>query len=129
MLTTQNIKTSTCVGSALLLIIFSSAIGYRLGYSKREQYALVNKRATFAVTLSTIEYLRSGDFDSAVKAAENHCYANALSLLQTKRVAANDSTMSALIPNLIQYRSRWRTNAAEWTPAEHQLERILGRDF
>ncbi len=81
-------------------------------------------KAAFVMTMGALDKLRAGDTNDGMRKIESLCFASAIVVYSDP--AYHDSTVSLLYaPDLIQYRSKYRSNHAEWTPAETNLETIL----
>ena len=81
-------------------------------------------KAAFVMTLGALDKLRAGDTNDGIRKIESLCFASAIVVYSDP--AYRDSNVSLLYaPDLIQYRSRYHSNQARWTPAETNLEAIL----
>jgi hypothetical protein len=81
-------------------------------------------KAAFVMTMGALNKLRAGDTNDGIRKVESLCFASAIMVYSDP--ACRDSNVSLLYaPDLIQYRSKYRSHPAEWTPAETNLERIL----
>jgi hypothetical protein len=81
-------------------------------------------KATFVMTLSALDKLLAGDTHDGIRKIESLCFASAIVVYSDP--ACRDSNVSLLYaPDLIQYRSRYHSNRAKWTPAETNPGTIL----
>lgn len=81
-------------------------------------------KATFVMTMGALDKLRAGDTNDGMRKIESLCFASAIVVYSNPNY--RDSNVSLLYaPDLIQYRSKYRSNRSEWTPAETHLETIL----
>jgi predicted small secreted protein len=81
-------------------------------------------KAAFVMSMGALDKLRAGDTSDGIRKIESLCFASAFVVYSDP--AYHDSNVSLLYaPDLIQYRSQYRSNRAEWTPAETNLETIL----
>jgi len=81
-------------------------------------------KAAFVMTMSALDKLRAGDTGDGIRKIESLCFASAIVVYNDP--AGHDSQVSLLYaPDLIRYRSQYRSRREEWTPAETNLETIL----
>jgi hypothetical protein len=81
-------------------------------------------KAAFVMSMGALDKLRAGDTNDGIRKIESLCFASAIVVYSDPTY--RDSHVSLLYaPDLIQYRSKYRSNHAEWTPAETKLETIL----
>ncbi len=91
--------------------------GYRIGFTRAMQL----QKGTFVASLDTLEKLRSGDIPGATRRMENHCFATA-EMLYSDQNFRDDFIIRSFAPELIQYRSTYRTNRNDWSVMEEKLE-------
>jgi len=113
--------------TGFILIIFVSAtawaaysIGHKRGYDLG--CALMGK-GTFVGTFDALEKIRAGDVDAGTRRIEILCFADACGVYsgppETEFVA------KSFLNDLRHYRQTYRTNSADWSIMEQNLERKL----
>jgi hypothetical protein len=100
----------------------TATVAYRAGFARAKQL----QKGTFVLSLGALQALRVSQTVEATKKLETLCFSTADMLYSD--AAYRDQTVTRMFaPELIQYRTTYRTNRSEWTPAEEQLERHLAQ--
>lgn len=108
------------VAACTLCTLITHRFAYRNGFAR----AKVFQQGTFVGTIDALEKFRTGQTDEGIRRIESLCFSAANSLYEDPRYRDHIVTESFAQP-LMQYREAYRTNRAEWTPAEERLERLL----
>src|SRR5688572_20861437 len=106
--------------SIVILIVacaICSLVTYRLSYTAGFARAKELQKGTFVGTMDALGKLRAGDIAEGTRRVENLCFSSAISLYDDPAYRDQFVTKT-FAPELIQYRSSFRTNRTEWTPAE-----------
>jgi hypothetical protein len=111
----------------ILVVVFlaavcaaSSLISYRAGFARAKQL----QKGTFVGTIDALQKLRAGDVAGGTQRIESLCF-SAADMLYSDPDYRDQIVTKTFAPELIQYRATFRTNSAEWTPAEQKLEHDL----
>ena len=98
----------------------ASYVSYGLG----RQRATTTLASTFVATIDGLEKLRAGELAEATRRLENHCFATGVQVL-SETGWRMETVRKAMMPSLIVYRRKYRSNSADWTPTEERLEALL----
>lgn len=99
-----------------------ATIAYRAGFARAKQL----QKGTFVLSLGALQALRASQTVEATKKLETLCFSSADMLYSD--AAYRDQTVTHMFaPELIHYRTTYRTNRSEWTSAEEQLEQHLAQ--
>jgi hypothetical protein len=85
------------------------------------------EKGTLVVSLDALQKLRNGDVAGGIGRIETMCFLSANLLLGDSDYSTNP-TVKAMATELLAYRSTYRTNRAEWTPVEEQLQELFSRN-
>ena len=110
----------------LTALIVGPACWY-LGHRSGMHESLGLEKGTLVGSIDALKKLRNGDIDGGTRRVEKTCFLAADLLLGDSDYAAN-STVKALVPELLAYRNVYRTNRTEWTPAEERLQVLLSQN-
>lgn len=94
-------------------------IGYRRGYDR----ALSLRNGTFVGTFDALQKIRAGDVEGGTRRIELLCFSAANTVYSDR--AGSDFVAQTFLDDFRQYRQTYRSNSAEWTPAEQNLEKKL----
>lgn len=108
---------------ALLLVCAAACGGYFLGYQRGLDRGLVLQNGTFVGTFDALQKLRAGDLDSGTRRIETLCFSAANTVFSGR--AASQSVARPSVDEFRSYRHSYRSNRAEWTVAEQNLEAKL----
>lgn len=95
------------------------SIGYRRGFDR----ALVLQNGTFIGTFDALQKIRAGDVDGGTRRIESLCFSAANTVYSER--PAGEFVAKTFLDDFRQYRHTYRSNSADWTPAEQNLERKL----
>ena len=110
------------IGLVLLLVCVAAWGGYFLGDQHGFDRALVLRGGEFVGTLDALQKLRAEDIEGGTRRIESLCFAAANTVYGK---LASGFVAKTFIDELRQYRQTYRTNSAEWSPAEQNLEAKL----
>jgi hypothetical protein len=118
-------KRAIIIGLVLVAIICGAAwASYSIGYQRGLDFMLVlDQKRIFVVTLRPLQEIRSGEIGAATLYLETNCFAAADNVYDGQ--AANRIVTDAFADPLRHYRQTYRTNRAEWSVTEQDLERKL----
>jgi hypothetical protein len=113
----------------LLLILIpcclvSAYIGFRFGGVVGRHRVTTTRAVYVTSSLDVLRKIRSGDLPSATSELEYSCFVDSVDVLSDTGWHP-PSLHKVFIPFLREYRQSYRTNQAEWTPVERQLEDLL----
>ena len=86
---------------------------------------VLDRKGTFVVSFSALQKLRAGDIEGGTRNIESLCFAAADTVYGSRpetRVAA-----SSMLDEFRHYRQTYRTNSADWTITEQNLEQKLAK--
>jgi hypothetical protein len=100
------------------------SVGYLVGKRVGGYRATTARAACAVLSLDAAKKLRAGDLPEATRELERHCFADSVVVLSDVgwRVEA---FRKITVPSLKAYRRSYRTNEADWTPMEKELEGLL----
>jgi hypothetical protein len=117
-------KNTTAVLSALLTALIVGPACWWAGHRDGMHESLGLEKGTLVGSIDALQKLRSGDIEGGTQRVEKMCFLSADLLLGDSQYAVN-STVKAMVPGLLAYRNTYRTNRADWTPAEERLQALL----
>lgn len=117
-------RTIISVFTLVVACAVCSFVTYRIAYDAGFARAKELQKGTFVGTMDALEKLRAGQTDEGIRRIESLCFSAANTLYEDPRYRDHIVTKSFAQP-LIHYRETYRTNRAEWTPAEERLEGLL----
>jgi hypothetical protein len=123
----HTISMKSTIISVLTLVVacaVCSLVTYRIAYDEGFARAKELQKGVFVGTMDALEKLRGGQTDEGIRRIESVCFSAANTLYGDPRYRNHIVTKSFAQP-LIHYRDTYRTNRAEWTPAEERLEGLL----
>src|ERR1035438_5312756 len=118
-------KRTIIIGLVLVAIICAAAwASYSIGYQRGLDFMLVlDQKRIFVVTLRPLQEIRAGEIEAATLHLETNCFAAADNVYDGR--PANQLAAGAFVEALKRYRQTYRTNSAEWSVAEQDLEKKL----
>ena len=120
-------KNTTAILSAFLTALIVGPACWWVGHRSGMHESLGLEKGTLVGSIDALTKLRKGDVDGGTRRLEKMCFLAADLLLGDRDYAAN-STVKAMVPELLAYRNTYRTNRTEWTPAEERLQALLLRN-
>jgi hypothetical protein len=102
----------------------SSLLTYRITYHTGLIRTRVCQQGTVVGAMDALEKLKAGQTDEGTRRIESLCFSAANALYEDPNCRDYFVTKTFAAP-LIHYRDTYRTNRAEWTPAEERLEGLL----
>ncbi len=108
------------VVACVICSLVTYSIGYRTGFAR----AKIFQQGTLVGTIDALEKIRAGQLDQGTRRIESLCFSAANGLYEDPSYRDHFITKTFAQP-LIHYRDTYRTNRAEWTPAEERLEGLL----
>jgi len=118
-------KRTIIIGLVLVAIICGVAwASYSIGYQRGLDFMLVlDQKRIFVVTIRPLQEIRSGEIEAATLHLETNCFAAADYVYDGR--AANRIVADVFADALWHYRQTYRTNSADWSVTEQDLEREL----
>jgi len=113
-------KRISIILATLSVVALCSFVSYRAGFAHAKQL----QKGTFIASLESLEKLRAGDFMEATRKMESLCFSSA-NMIYGDPAYHNELVTRTFAPELIQYRAIYRTNHADWTATEEQLDTHL----
>jgi hypothetical protein len=113
------------IGLVLVAIICAVAwTSYSVGYRRGLDFMLVlDQKRVFFVTFDALRKIRAGEVEAGTRCLETNCFAaadNVYAGQQESQIVAD-----AFIEDFRHYRQTYRTNSAEWSVTEQDVERKL----
>jgi len=102
----------------------SAYVGYLRGKRVGELDARSARTSDALIAMTSLESLRAGNLPFGIHMVESECFADTLVVLSEGGFNA-EALRSTMVPSLIKYRETYRTNQADWSPAEQRLESLL----
>jgi len=100
-------------------------IAYRSGYHSGAVGSIaIQAGATASTTLAVLHELRIGDNPGATRLLESFCFDQA-EFFYHGRTDYSDSMHELLAQQMLQYRTTYRTNSADWNVSERHLDVVL----
>jgi hypothetical protein len=118
-------KRTHIIGLVFVAIICAAAwTSYSIGYQRGLDFMLVlDQKRILVITLRPLQEIRGGEIEAATLRLETNCFAAADNVYDGQ--AANRIVADAFADPLRHYRQTYRTNSAEWSVTEQDLERKL----
>ena len=118
-------KRTFIIGLFLAVILCGVVwMAYSIGYRRGVDFMLfLDQEREFAFTLDQLDKIRAGDVEAGTRSLELFCFSAANNVYNGRpenRIAAD-----ALFDDLRHYRQTYRTNSAEWSSTERDLEKKL----
>jgi hypothetical protein len=117
-------KNWTAILGAFLTALIVGPACWWVGHRSGMHESLGLEKGTLVGSIDALQKLRNGDVDGGTRRLEKMCFLSADLMLGDSEYALN-STVKAMVPELLAYRNKYRTNSAEWTPAEERLQALL----
>jgi len=121
-------KSILIIGVVLVAVCGAVWGSYFLGYQRGYHRALLLQTGTFVGTLDALDKIRTGDVTGGTQRIEPLCFMSA-NIVYGDFVFRHDFfghfVGKSMIDDLKHYRQTYRTNSAEWTPIEQNLEKNL----
>ena len=111
------------LSNILIILVCALAAGF-YGYRVGVKRMVIAHIASAVSASDALQKVQAGDSTEAVRALERHWFANSVGVLSESGRSV-DSFRSIFVPLLIAYRQTYRTNEADWTPMERELEVLL----
>ena len=108
---------------AVLAVCGASCAAYFLGYHRGFDRALILQNGTFVGTFDALQKLRSGDVDAGTHRIEALCFMAADSVYGGR--PTSQFVAQTFLKDFRSYRHVYRSNKAEWSVAEQNLETKL----
>jgi hypothetical protein len=121
----HTMKRTLIMGLVLVAIICAAVwVSYSIGYRRGLDFMLVlDQKRIFVVTLRPLQEIRAGEIEAATLQLETNCFVAADNVYDGR--PANQIAADAFADSLRHYRQTYRTNSAEWSLTEQDLERKL----
>ncbi len=115
--------------SIVLLVVCSTVTAsYFFGYQRGYHQALILQTGTFVVTLDALNKIRAGDVAGGTERIESLCFSSANTVYGDyvfRNGYIGHTVGKWFFDDLKHYRQAYRTNSADWTPMEQNLEKNL----
>ena len=118
-------KRTLIIGLILVAIICMAAwASYSIGYQRGLDFMVVlDQKRIFVFTLRPLQEIRAGEIEAATLHLETNCFAAADNVYDGRQ--ANRIVADAFADPLRHYRQTYRTNSADWSVTEQNLEKML----
>jgi hypothetical protein len=118
-------KRALIVGLVLIGVFVATAWGfYSLGHRRGYELGLVlEQKGAFVGSFDALQKIREGNIDGGTRRTESTCFAAADTVYGGHPEC--DFVAKTFLSDFRHYRQTYRTNSAEWTPMEQNLEREL----
>jgi hypothetical protein len=110
-------------GVVLAVICAGAWAAYSVGYRRGFDRALNLQNGTFVGTFDALEKIRAGDVEDGTRRLESLCFSAADTVYSGR--PGSEFVAKAFLDEFTHYRQTYRSNSAEWTVAEQNLERKL----
>jgi len=112
------------VSASVLVVVCAAAwAAYSIGYRRGFDRALVLQNGTFVVTFDALQKIRVGDVEGGTRRIESLCFSAANTVYSDR--PAGEFVAKTFLDDFRHYRQTYRSNSAEWTVAEKNLEKTL----
>lgn len=101
-------------------------LGIETGYQSANEKTCQYQHGTMVLATKALTEMRRGD-TNAISTVQSLGFAAALYVLDSCSGVIDTNVPS--FKALIGYRRAYRTNSADWTPAEEKLEQLLNQKF
>ena len=95
-------------------------IGHRRGY---DLGLVLSQKGAFVGTFDALQKLRAGELEAGIRRIESSCFAAADTVYAGR--PETEFVAKSFLADFRHYRQTYRTNSAEWSIAEQNLERKL----
>jgi len=114
-------------GLVLVIVVCGTAwTTYSIGYRRGVDFMLfLDQEREFAFTLDQLDKMRAGDIEAGTRSLELFCFSAANNVYDGR--SSNRIAADALVDDLRHYRQTYRTNSAEWSSTERDLENKLAK--
>lgn len=99
----------------------SYSIGHRRGY---ELAVVLEQKGAFVGSFDALQKIRAGDIQGATQRIESTCFAAADTVYGSHPEC--DFVAKTFLSDFRRYRQTYRSNSADWSIMEQNLERKLG---
>jgi len=112
-------------GLVLVALIWAAAwaaysIGYRRGY---DLGLVLDEKAVFVGTFDALQKIRAGEVEAGTRRIEKSCFAAADSVYAGR--PETEFIAKSFLGDFRHYRQTYRSNSADWSITEQNLERKL----
>ena len=94
-----------------------------MGYDQAHKQTVVLLQGDVVACATALQSLRAGDWRGGVRRIEDHYYATVLLLMNAP--VWHSRLAHALVNDVVAYRGRYATNAAEFTEVEKRLDDLV----
>ena len=108
---------------ALAVVCAAAWAAYSIGYRRGFDRALILQNGTFVGTFDALQKIRAGDIENGTRRIESLCFSAANTVYSDR--PASEFVAKTFLDDFRHYRQTYRSNSAEWTVAEQNLERKL----
>jgi len=108
------------IGAIIVTAWASYSVGHRRGY---ELGLILEQKGAFVGSFDALQKIRAGDIDGGTRRTESTCFAAAATVYAGHPEC--DFVAKSFLSDFRHYRQTYRTNSAEWTPMEQNLESEL----
>ncbi len=118
-------KRTLVIGLVLIGVIIATAwVSYSLGHRRGYELRLVlEQKGLFVGTLDALQKLRAGDVEAGTRRIEKTCFVAAGKVYAGHPEC--DFVAKTFLTDFRHYRQTYRTNRADWSIAEQNLETKL----
>ena len=110
-------------GVVLVVVCAAAWAAYSIGYRRGFDRALILQNGTFVGTFDALQKIRAGDVEGGTRRIESLCFLAANTVYSDR--PAGEFVAKTFLDDFRHYRQTYRSNSAEWTVAEQNLERKL----
>lgn len=110
----------------IILLAVLCAVGwgaYSAGYTRGHDRALIHECGTFVGAFDALQKIRAGDFAGGTRRVETMCFKAANIVYQDR--PGSEVVAKIMLESFRRYRQTYRTNSAEWSWTEQDLEKKL----
>lgn len=111
------------IASVLVVAGAAAWAAWSIGYQRGFDRALVLQNGTFVGTFGALQQIRAGDVEGGARRIESLCFSAANTVYSDR--PAGEAVAKTFLDSLRRYRQTYRSNRAEWTIMEQNLERKL----
>jgi hypothetical protein len=116
----------TLIKGLVLVIIVLAAIwaAYSVGHRRGFELGLIlEQKGAFVATFDSLQKIRAGDIEAGTKRLESSCFAAADTVYAGR--PETEFIAKSFLTDFRHYRRTYRTNSADWSIMEQNLERKL----
>jgi len=112
-------------GLVLVVLVCAAAwAGYSIGHRRGFELGLVlEQKGTFVGTFDALQKIRAGDVQAGTQRIEHSCFAAADTVYADR--PETEFVAKTFLDDFRHYRQTHRTNSADWSITEQNLERKL----